>query len=100
MLKLENEVRKDITTIIARIGDYRADSKVKWVDMCDSFTLLPNGRTREYRVTKKNSFIFKHFFKFYCLLKSNNVLGVSIRVDWKNNATESFLLTSLVQVYF
>uniref|UniRef100_A0A915LWK4 Small-subunit processome Utp12 domain-containing protein n=1 Tax=Meloidogyne javanica TaxID=6303 RepID=A0A915LWK4_MELJA len=83
MLKLENEVRKDITTIIARIGDYRADSKVKWVDMCDSFTLLPNGRTREYR--------------FYCLLKSNNVLGVSIRVDWKNNATESFLLTSLGQ---
>uniref|UniRef100_A0A914L8L2 Small-subunit processome Utp12 domain-containing protein n=1 Tax=Meloidogyne incognita TaxID=6306 RepID=A0A914L8L2_MELIC len=83
MLKLENEVRKDITTIIARIGDYRADSKVKWVDMCDSFTFLPNGRTREYR--------------FYCLLKSNNVLGVSIRVDWKNSATESFLLTSLGQ---
>ncbi|CAK5029397.1 unnamed protein product [Meloidogyne enterolobii] len=83
MLKLENEVRKDITTIIARIGDYRADSKVKWIDICDSFTVLPNGRTREYR--------------FYCLLKSNNVLGVSIRVDWKNSATESFLLTSLGQ---
>ena len=48
--KLESEVRKDITTIIARIGDYRTDSKVKWVDLCDSFTLLPNGRTREYRV--------------------------------------------------
>ncbi|CAK5075160.1 unnamed protein product [Meloidogyne enterolobii] len=83
MLKLESEVRKDITTIIARIGDYRADSKVKWVDLCDSFTFLPNGRTREYR--------------FYCLLKSNNILGVSIRVDWKNSATESFLLTSLGQ---
>uniref|UniRef100_A0A1I8B282 WD_REPEATS_REGION domain-containing protein n=1 Tax=Meloidogyne hapla TaxID=6305 RepID=A0A1I8B282_MELHA len=83
LLELEDKVRKDITTIIARIGDYRADSKVKWVDMCDSFTLLPNGKTREYR--------------FYCLLKSNNVLGVSIRIDWKSSSTESYLLTSLGQ---
>ena len=49
-MKLETEVEQDVTTVITRIGDFRADSKVKWVDMCDSYNPLNGGKMREYRV--------------------------------------------------
>lgn len=49
--KIKAEVSKDITTRITRIGDFRADSKIKWVDFCESFAEIEAEKLREYRVT-------------------------------------------------
>ncbi|KAL3072395.1 hypothetical protein niasHT_034079 [Heterodera trifolii] len=80
---MENEVSRDVTTLITRIGDFRADSKLKWVDLCEGFAELNNKNVREYR--------------FFCLLKSNDVQGVSLRIEWKSNATNALPLVSLGQ---
>lgn len=83
--RIELEVNNDITTQITRIGDYRADSKIKWVDFCESFTAnILNGKTREYRL--------------YCLLKANDVQGVVLCVNWKNNVTQGMPLATLGQL--
>jgi hypothetical protein len=46
----ESAIAKDVTLLITRVGDFRADSKIKWVDLCESFIPLENNR-REYRVS-------------------------------------------------
>jgi hypothetical protein len=59
--KLEADVGKDITTLVTRIGDFRADSKIKWVDLCDAFTISDDGKQREYRVTKNINHKYYNF---------------------------------------
>ncbi|KAI3415688.1 hypothetical protein GPALN_005280 [Globodera pallida] len=80
---IEREVARDVTTLITRIGDFRADSKLKWVDMCEGFVELDNKKVREYR--------------FFCLLKSNDVQGIALRIEWKSNETTAIPLVSLGQ---
>lgn len=45
----EEMVAKDVTILINRIGEYRANSKIKWIDFCNSFIQHPDD-VREYRV--------------------------------------------------
>ncbi|KAH7719399.1 Protein F13H8.2 [Aphelenchoides avenae] len=76
----EAEISKDVTLLLSRIGDYRADAKVKWVDVCGAFKKL-DEHTREYRL--------------YVLHQNNSVHGVSVKVDWRSNAVEAASLVSL-----
>jgi hypothetical protein len=50
LLRLEEEVNNDITTLITRIGDFRAESKIKSIDFCDPFNSNENGNIKEFRV--------------------------------------------------
>ncbi len=45
---LERNIHKDVTILIARIGDYKSNSKVKWIDFAPEFH--GNNSQNEYRV--------------------------------------------------
>jgi hypothetical protein len=54
---LEEDVKKDVSTLISRVGDYRAEAKVKWIDFAREILSTTTGD--EYRVS-----YFLPFFLF------------------------------------
>uniref|UniRef100_A0A915DDZ5 NADH dehydrogenase [ubiquinone] 1 beta subcomplex subunit 5, mitochondrial n=1 Tax=Ditylenchus dipsaci TaxID=166011 RepID=A0A915DDZ5_9BILA len=57
----EQNILKDVTLLITRIGDYRAPAKVKWMDFCKQVNSLGEPNLFEHRL--------------YCLLNTNDVHG-------------------------
>uniref|UniRef100_A0A914XMR0 Small-subunit processome Utp12 domain-containing protein n=1 Tax=Plectus sambesii TaxID=2011161 RepID=A0A914XMR0_9BILA len=72
---LEGDVRKDISTLIGRIGDYRADAKVKWIDFARETQITTGGL--EYRFFALHTNNTAHCVKVLSL-KSGEVTAESI----------------------
>ena len=83
--QVEVEISKDVTLLIGRMGEYRAQAKLRWIDLCESVVEQVEDNLREYR--------------FYCLLKTNDVHGVSMKINWKSNEITAKTLVSLAKVY-
>jgi U3 small nucleolar RNA-associated protein 12 len=76
----EAEISKDVTIFISRIGEYRSESKLKWIDFTSDFNKKDeNGR--QYRI--------------YGMHSNNTLHGISVTVDLKSNEVENESLANL-----
>lgn len=82
--QVEAEISKDVTLLVGRIGEYRAAAKIRWIDLCETALEQVDDNQREYR--------------FYCLLRTNDVHGVSMNINWKSNEIKAKMLVSLAKV--
>ncbi|VDM38926.1 unnamed protein product [Toxocara canis] len=79
----EAEIAKDVTILISRIGDYRSDVKVKWVDF-SPFVRRTVEQRNEYRI--------------FVLQTNNTVHCITTAVDFKSNEVECTTLATLDQL--
>uniref|UniRef100_A0AC35GW59 Small-subunit processome Utp12 domain-containing protein n=1 Tax=Panagrolaimus sp. PS1159 TaxID=55785 RepID=A0AC35GW59_9BILA len=76
----EAEISKDVTIFISRIGEFRSESKLKWIDYTGEFSKKDeNGR--QYRI--------------YGMQSNNTLHGITVAVDFKTNEVQSESLANL-----
>jgi len=66
----EADISKDVTLFISRIGDFKSDSKMKWISFSKTFAKVDENK-REYRVV--------------CIQNNNTVHGIILTTDFKMN---------------
>ncbi|XGW08736.1 hypothetical protein V3C99_011223 [Haemonchus contortus] len=68
----EDEVKKDVTILVTRIGDYRTPAKIKWIDFTRVFKQSEEGSVgySAFALMANNTV---HFLKIKCDLNSNSV---------------------------
>ncbi|VDO37819.1 unnamed protein product [Haemonchus placei] len=68
----EDEVKKDVTILVTRIGDYRTPAKIKWIDFTRVFKPSKEGSVgySAFALMANNTV---HFLKIKCDLNSNSV---------------------------
>ncbi|VDK81815.1 unnamed protein product, partial [Onchocerca ochengi] len=79
----ETDIKKDVTILISRIGEYKPSGKVKWVDFSSSIK-QSGDEVRQYQL--------------YVLYAANTVLSESILVDFKSNEVQFNDLADLNQL--
>uniref|UniRef100_A0A0M3IJ43 Utp12 domain-containing protein n=1 Tax=Ascaris lumbricoides TaxID=6252 RepID=A0A0M3IJ43_ASCLU len=79
----EAEIAKDVTVLVSRIGDYRSNVKVKWVDF-SPFVRGIDEQHSEYRI--------------FALQTNNTVHSVMVTINFKSNESECTTMATLDQL--
>uniref|UniRef100_F1KVA7 WD repeat-containing protein 3 n=1 Tax=Ascaris suum TaxID=6253 RepID=F1KVA7_ASCSU len=79
----EAEIAKDVTVLVSRIGDYRSNVKVKWVDF-SPFVRGIGEQHSEYRI--------------FALQTNNTVHCVMVTINFKSNESECTTMATLDQL--
>ncbi|PIO74449.1 WD domain, G-beta repeat protein [Teladorsagia circumcincta] len=78
----EDEIKKDVTILIARVGDYRTSSKMKWIDY-----------THVHKQNEDGSINYSAF----ALMSNNTVLFLKIACDLNSNTVVFDCVSTLDQ---
>lgn len=90
-----DDVKRDVTILVTRIGEYRTPSKMKWVDFTPMCKTLESGSTKYsvlllfleiWNIITYRLFIHLRAFQVFALMSNNTIHLVNIECDLISNS--------------